>query len=388
MTKRSRAVREPVLGLQVVVLVDLLGLTLMLPALPFHVLDLGGGGTGLGAVLASFSLAQFVAAPLWGRWSDRAGRRPLLLLSLAGSCLSLAAMALAPSVGWLVVARLLAGACGGSIGVAHALAADLTSVDRRTAAMGRLGMSVGAAFTVGPLLGALLAGAGFAAVAAAGAGLAALAFVLAWSTIPRTPVERADHAEPAARGTGRVWPLVVAVAAGMLALVGLESSVGLLAGTWFAAGPRFVGVVLAAAGLTMTVVQARPLVVAAARWGERRVALAAAACMVTGLALLPLTEPIAFAVVVAVVAASQGVLATACTSLLSRMSTTPRGRVMGRAQSGAAAARAIGPVLVGAGFDVTATAPVWIAASAAAAAGAAVALSAAPVEPDARLARG
>lgn len=371
-------------------LVDLLGLTLMLPTLPFHVLDLGGGGLGLGAVLASFSLAQLVAAPLWGSWSDRVGRRPLLLLSLAGSCMSLAAMALAPSVGWLVAARLLAGACGGSIGVAHALAADLTTANGRVAAMGRLGMAVGAAFTIGPLLGALLAGAGFSAVAAGGAGLAAVAFVLAWMTIPRSgaePGHRADDGEHPAVGG---WALLVAVAAGMLALVGLESSVGLVAGAWFAAGPGFVGAVLAVAGLAMTLVQARPVVVAARRWGERRVAAAGAVVMAVGLAALPAAGPVAFVLLVAVVAASHGMLATACTTLISRTTATRRGRALGRAQAGTAAARVIGPVLAGAGFDFATTAPAWIAAAAAALAATAVAVSAAlrPAGPDARLARG
>jgi MFS family permease len=371
------------------VLVDLLGLTLMLPALPFHVLDLGGGGLGLGAVLASFSLAQLVAAPLWGSWSDRVGRRPLLLLSLAGSCLSLAAMALAPSVGWLVAARLLAGACGGSIGVAHALAADLTTADGRVAAMGRLGMAVGAAFTIGPLLGALLAGAGFSAVAAGGAGLAAVAFALAWATIPRSGTESAQQADAVEQRAG-MWPLLVAVAAGMLALVGLESSVGLVAGAWFAAGPGFVGTVLAVAGLAMTLVQARPVVVAAQRWGERRVAVAGAVVMAVGLAALPATGPVAFVLLVAVVAASHGMLATACTTLISHTTATRRGRALGRAQAGAAAARVIGPVLAGAGFDIATASPAWIAAAAAALAAAAVAVSAAlrSAGPDARLARG
>jgi DHA1 family tetracycline resistance protein-like MFS transporter len=389
-TKRSREVRDPVRSLQLVVLVDLLGLTLLLPALPFHVLELGGGGTGLGLVLASFSLAQMVAAPLWGRWSDHVGRRPLLLLSLAGSCVSLGAMALAPSVGWLVAARLLAGACGGSIAVAHALAADLTSADRRVEAMGRLGMAVGAAFTVGPLLGALLAGAGFAVVGAAGAGLAGLAFALARASIPAGDGARARHdGAPVGRGGGG-WLLLIAVAAGMLALVGLESSVGLLAGVWFAAGPGFVGVVLAVAGVAMTLVQARPVVAATRRWGERRTAVAGAAIMTIGLAALPAAGPAVFAALVAAAAAGHGVLATACTSLISRTTTARRGRVLGRAQSGAAAARAVGPVVAGAGFDVATAAPTWTAAACAAAAGGAVVLSALlrPGDRSARLADG
>jgi MFS family permease len=153
------------LALYATVFVDLLGFTLILPSLPFRVTALGGDALWLGVVLTSYSLCQAVAAPVLGRLADRHGRRRLLLVSLAGSAASLALMGLAGGLWLLLVARALAGLCGGSIGVAQAFAADLAGLAGRTKAMGQVGAAIGLAFTIGPALGALAAPLGFAATA-------------------------------------------------------------------------------------------------------------------------------------------------------------------------------------------------------------------------------
>lgn len=349
-----------------VVFVDLLGLTLVLPTLPFHTADLGGTGLGLGLVLAAYSLAQAVAAPLLGRLADRFGRRRVLLLALAGSTVSLALMAFAPTVWLLVVSRLVAGACGGSIGVAHALAADWTTPERRTAAMGRLGMSIGAAFTIGPLLGAAASGVGFAAVALVGAGLSAGAWVLVWRALPavtpaRTPtVTSVWGPRPRALTAGG---LLVAAFAGMCALVAMETTIAFLAESRFDAGPGFVGLLLCAAGLAMTLVQGGPLATAARRWGEVRVALGGALVMAVGLAAMPVVGAAAGLVgAVVLVAAGQGLLSTTVTSLLSRCAPARRGELLGRAQSAAALGRLIGPVGAGALYDLGMALPFAVAA--------------------------
>jgi MFS family permease len=338
-------------ALQAIVFVDLLGLTLVLPSLPFHTLALGGSGLALGLVVAAYSAAQLLAAPVLGRLADRYGRRRMLLLSLAGSVASLLLMALAPQLWLLVVARLVAGACGGSIGVAHALAADLTAPEERTRAMGRLGMAVGAAFTVGPLIGTIGAAAGLPAMAVAGAALAAGAWLLAWRTLPdpapgprgRAPEEPLPHPP---------WALIAVGFLGMCALVGMETTVALLAGARFDAGPGFVGVLLCVAGLAMTLAQARPLVAAVRRWGDAQVAVGSAVVLAAGLALMPVVGAGGLVAAVAVAAAGQAVLATTTTSLLSRaVGPGRRGELLGRAQSAAAAGRLVGPVAAGALAD-------------------------------------
>uniref|UniRef100_UPI001BDC3CAE MFS transporter n=1 Tax=Pseudonocardia lacus TaxID=2835865 RepID=UPI001BDC3CAE len=324
-------------AVQAVVFVDLLGLTLVLPALPFHTLALGGSGLWLGAVVAAYSAAQMLAAPALGRLADRCGRRRMLLVALAGSTASLLLMGLAPALWVLVAARLVAGACGGSIGVAHALVADLTEPHERTTAMGRIGMAVGAAFTVGPLVGALGATAGLPAMAIAGAALAAAAWLLAWRTLPDPdPRGRPDRAA-APDVPHPPWALLTVGFLGMCALVGMETTVALLAGDRFGAGPAFVGVLLCLAGLAMTLVQARPLVLAVGRWGDTRVATGCAAAMAVGLAAMPVVGAAGLVAAVVVVAATQAVLATTTTSLLSRtVDAGSRGALLGRAQAAAA----------------------------------------------------
>jgi DHA1 family tetracycline resistance protein-like MFS transporter len=273
----------------------------------------------------------------------------VLLVALAGSTASLLLMGLAPAVWVLVAARLVAGACGGSIGVAHALVADLTAPQDRTRAMARVGMAIGAAFTIGPLIGALGGTAGLPTMAVAGATLAASAWLLAWRALP-DPEPRT--AAPAA-GPAQLPRALLAVAfLGMCALVGMETTVALLAGDRFAAGPGYVGVLLCLAGLAMTLAQT-PLLSRARRWGDARVATASAALMAAGLAAMPMAGAVGLAVAVVVVAAGQAVLATTTTSLLSRaVDADRRGAVLGRAQAMAAAGRLVGPVAAGGLADV------------------------------------
>ncbi len=363
---------SPLTVLQAVVFVDLLGLTLVLPVLPFHVVELGGSGVGLGAVVAAYSAAQVVCAPVLGRLADRYGRRRLLLVSLAGSTASLALMGLAPALWVLVVARLLAGACGGSIGVAHALAADLSTPEQRTRAMGRLGMAIGAAFTVGPLLGALGAVVGFAAVAFAGAGLAAVAWLLARRMPDAAPRSRLGPTGRAALPAA-AWPLLAVGFAAMCALVGMETTVALLAAERIGAGPVLVGALLCAAGLAMTLVQAGPLTASVRRWGDRWVAVGSALVMAAGLVLMPVTGAAGLVVAVVLVAAGQGLLSTTTTSLLSRAGEPARrGELLGRGQSAAAAGRLVGPLGAGALFDLGAPLPFVVGAGLAVAAAIAV----------------
>lgn len=348
--ERGRVLR----ALQAVVFIDLLGLTLVLPVLPFRVLELGGAGLWLGVVLAGYSAAQVVAAPLLGRCADRFGRRRMLLLSLVGSTVSLAAMGFAAELWVLLAARIAAGLCGGSIGVAHALAADVSPPSGRTRAMARLGIAIGVAFTVGPLLGAAGGTAGFTAVALLGAGLAAVAWLTTWRLIPNHPTSGAPPSRPPFPGrAGMPWSLVVAGFAGMCALIGMETTVALLADARFAAGPGFVGLLLCVAGLVMTLTQAGPVGAFARRWSDRRVAVAGAVAMAGGLAGLAAGGPPAlFVGCVAVVAAGQGVLGTTTNSMVSR--TAPpgrRGEHLGLVQSAAAAGRLVGPPVAGALYD-------------------------------------
>lgn len=347
------------LALYATVFVDLLGFTLVLPTLPFRVTALGGNALWLGVVLTSYSLCQAVAAPVLGRLADRHGRRPLLLLSLAGSAATLALMGAAGSVWLLLAARTLAGLCGGSIGVAQAFAADLAGPEGRTKALGRVGAAVGLAFTLGPALGSLSAPLGFPATAYLGAGLAAANLAFAAATLPAGRAGRPRRLRrPRSDRHGAPRPLLVAGFATMAAFVGMETTVAYLAADRFGAGPVFVGALLAGAGLVLTVVQGFLVAPAVRRVGETGLATVGSILMAAGLLAMPFLPEVPFVAAVLVVSAGNGVVTVATAGLLAAAGPADEiGARMGQGQSATSAARASGPLVAGALFDLAAGGP-------------------------------
>jgi MFS family permease len=144
------------------VLIDLVGFGLILPLIPLYAKSFGAGGLISGVIMASYSLMQFLFAPVWGRLSDRIGRRPVLLTSTSCACLSYVIFAIGSglenktlALAIILVSRIFAGICGANITVAQAYIADITPPEQRSAKMGLVGMAFGLGFILGPVLGAL-----------------------------------------------------------------------------------------------------------------------------------------------------------------------------------------------------------------------------------------
>jgi MFS transporter, DHA1 family, tetracycline resistance protein len=142
------------------VFIDLLGFGMVLPLLPIYAQDfvVDEHGVLIGCLMASFSAMQFLWAPVWGRLSDRIGRRPVLMIGLAGSCVFYTLFGLATvwrSMFWLFVARIGAGIAGANIPITQAYIADTTTVENRVKGMTLIGAAFGLGFTFGPLLGSL-----------------------------------------------------------------------------------------------------------------------------------------------------------------------------------------------------------------------------------------
>src|SRR5688572_13611028 len=135
------------------VVVDLIGFGIVLPLLPLYAERYDAKGWQIGLLFSSFSAMQFLFAPIWGRISDRVGRRPVLLLGLAGSVVFYTVFGLADSLAWLFVARIGAGVCGATISVSNAYIADVTPREQRARGMALIGAAFGIGFTIGPPLG-------------------------------------------------------------------------------------------------------------------------------------------------------------------------------------------------------------------------------------------
>src|SRR5437773_3367505 len=140
------------------VFIDLIGFGMVLPLLPIFAKNFNANGFTIGALMAAFSAMQFIFAPVWGRLSDRIGRRPVLLLSTAGATISYAifavgcAVAGTPGLVVLFASRIFAGICGANITVARAYIADVTPPEDRSRKMGLIGMAFGLGFIFGPAL--------------------------------------------------------------------------------------------------------------------------------------------------------------------------------------------------------------------------------------------
>jgi len=173
------------------VFIDLIGFGIIVPLVPLFSRHYGASGWLIGLIIASFSAMQFIFSPIWGRLSDRHGRRPILLISTAGAALSYVLFAIGSglqdhtlALGALLVSRLFAGACGGNITVAQAYIADITPPENRSKRMALIGVAFGLGFVFGPAISgvALLlfgsTGPGWTAAA-----LCALNFILAYAIL-------------------------------------------------------------------------------------------------------------------------------------------------------------------------------------------------------------
>lgn len=149
----GRSGRSPLLFVFLTVFIDLLGFGIVLPLLPVYSKAYGAGEVALGLLFSCFSGMQFLFAPLWGRISDRAGRRPVLIGGLVGTAASYALFAVADSMPLLFASRLLAGFFGANISTAQAYIADVTTPENRAKGMGLIGAAFGLGFTLGPLIG-------------------------------------------------------------------------------------------------------------------------------------------------------------------------------------------------------------------------------------------
>jgi DHA1 family tetracycline resistance protein-like MFS transporter len=357
-----------VIVLFLVVFVGLLGFGIILPLFPFYAQRFGASPEVITWTMSVFTLGQMVATPVWGRLGDAWGRRPVLVVTLAGTTLSYVMLAFADTLELVILSRVFAGLMAGNISAAFAYVADITTPETRAGGMGRIGAALGLGFMLGPALGGLLAGGDVetanytrTALGAASLSFAAMlgAIFLAESLAPehRRPVRLRRDLHPRSVG-GAASRLLTR--AGFLPLVGaalvfymsmsiMESIFSLWANDRFDYGPRSIGVVFFVMGGIQAVVQGAVVGRLSKRFGERRVATAAAAIVAVGLALLSVASAQwQLWVGVVVFSVAVGAINPALSSLVSRTAAPHEyGSVMGWYQSASAVGRVLGPGLSG-----------------------------------------
>ena len=158
----------------VIVFVDLLGFSLILPLLPYYAQTFGADAFVTGLLVASYAVAQLIGAPLLGRLSDRVGRRPVLFISIFGTFVGFLLLGFAGALWMLFVSRVVDGLTGGNLSVAQAYISDVTDQKNRAKALGLIGAAFGLGFIIGPAVGGALSVYGYAVPAFAAAALSAI----------------------------------------------------------------------------------------------------------------------------------------------------------------------------------------------------------------------
>ncbi len=340
------------------VAVDLVGFGIVLPILPIYARRFHLSNAEAALLVAAFSAASFVASPLWGRLSDRVGRKPVLIVSLVGTAVGSLLTGLAGGAVLLLVGRLVDGASGASVAVAQASVADLATPEERPRLFGFLGAAFGLGFVAGPALGALAALGGPRLPFFLAAAIAGLNALVALRRLPETG--RRPAASGAAAGGPRPRKLFVTLReqvdllsvafVAVVAFSAFEATFALFGRRHLGFGVASAAAVFAAVGVVIVVVQAglvRPLV---ARLGEANTLRLGLVLNVIGLAALAGAHSWALAApALAALAAGQGLVQTTMSSTLAgRAGPRRRGALLGAQQSAAGLARVVGPVLGGA----------------------------------------
>lgn len=343
----------------VIVFIDLLGFGMVIPVMALYAERLGAPDAQIGWLMTGYSAMQLVFTPIWGRLSDRHGRRPLLLVSIAMTALGFLGYALAPSFAWLLVSRLFAGAATANIAIAQAYIADVTPPEGRARGMGLIGAAFGLGFVLGPAIGGLLSTISLAAPGYAAAALAAVNGVAAFFVLPEpaahVQAERRPHLQALLGGVSRpgIRRLIVIYLLAILAFSGMEATFALLAVHRYGLDQRQVSYVFALIGVVATVVQGGLIGPLSRRFGERALLVAGLVLQAGALGALPYAGS-ALGLVLATVPLALGSSLTtpSLTSLISRSARAEdQGGTLGIGQSAAALGRIAGPISATHAYD-------------------------------------
>jgi DHA1 family tetracycline resistance protein-like MFS transporter len=346
---------SPALLIFVTVFLDLIGFGIVLPLLPSYAASFHVGDMAIGMLVASFSLMQFLLAHWWGRLSDRVGRRPVLLVGLAGSALSYLLFAIAGSFWVLLLSRVVAGGMGATVNVAQAYLADVTPHEQRARAMGFIGAAFGLGFVVGPALGGMTSRFGDAMPGLVASGLTGMNFLMAWRWLPesrtKAPVTRDRTPVHWSRFTMAFGAVLFSTIGFTVLYVVFPLQVERALGF----DRHHTAYLFALIGLISAGIQGGLIGRLVNRVGERSLLIAGGLMLAAGLGLLPEAFSagpgrglaLLYAALFAV-AAGSAMIGPSAAAFVSRVAPPEeQGRALGLLQSVGAVARIVGPVLAG-----------------------------------------
>jgi multidrug resistance protein len=350
------------------VFIDLLGFGIVLPLLPYYATQFHASGATAGALIAVYSAMQFFCAPLWGRLSDRIGRRPVILVSLAGSTFSYLLFALANGVGLLFISRILAGVAGANIPVAQAFIADTTSEKDRARGMGLIGAAFGLGFVFGPAIGGLLAHYGHWAPGLAATVICGLNLLTAFVRLPESLAPEHRHRTPAAHpfrqlraalGRPRLAVLMFLFATVVFSFSTMETTLSLLCATAYHMSAAHIYWLFGYMGVMTTVTQGGLVGRLSQRIDETRLVVIGTGLLAIGLGTAPFTAAIGLLLAaLGAIAVGQGIASPVLSSLISKSGgAKEQGGVLGVSQSLGSLARILGPLWGGVLFDYGPAAP-------------------------------
>ena len=381
-----------------ILVIVMLGFGLIFPIMPFYVVHFGASGRALGLLMAIYSILQFLFAPVWGRISDRIGRKPVLLIGVAGFAVSFTLQGLAQNLIQLFLARALAGVLSSAtLPTALAYIADTTASEDRARGMGLMGAAMGLGMIFGPLVGGPLTRLSFPMPALwptifqisvdptsgealnlslpfyASALCSVITIPLVLAALPES-LPTSSAARSGAPSPSRARLLIAALSGPMaflfvmafllaFAMANLESVLGLFGKDRFEMGPADVGLVMGMIGVLSVVQQGLLIGPLTKRIGEEQVlrwGLAVSVAGLVGISLVSLMwQMIAFA---AVFNAGNSLLRPSVASLISQRARTGQGVAMGLENSFMSLGRAFGPMWAGFAYDFHPSSPFWTAA--------------------------
>ena len=354
-----------------IVVVDLIGFGIIIPLLPFYAEFFDAGPATVGLIMATYSFTQFLAAPFWGRLSDRIGRRPVLLVSLAGTAAAYLWLGFADTLWALFAARAMGGFMAGNISAAFAYVADVTTPENRAKGMGMIGAAFGLGFIIGPAVGGILAGpdpinADYQSPAFAAAGLSAIALVLGLFLLKESLAQdirdrlnaRPREARLAQFRRSLDFPhlgfLVFMSFLATVAFAGLEATFAMWSRRQFGWGPEQNGYLFAFVGIIGAAVQGGMVGRLAKRFGETQLIIQGAGLLCLGVFLIPLSNTLPLLIIAMTIAGvGFSIISPALNSAISlRVDEENQGLVMGVTRSATTLARVAGPAFAGLLFAV------------------------------------